>query len=172
MGKLFRNKKIIFALIGAFILQWMLPPLAMAGDEKVIIQNIHFDQTGNTVTIYYDLTGPVDQKYRVSIKLKSEDYKSFEYVPQNVSGDIGEGTFVGTNRKIVWNLLPESPPITSQYKFYFEVKAELLSPPINPYFWVGGAVILGGIAALLFSGGSTADVPTQSHLPTAPPGRP
>jgi hypothetical protein len=165
-------KRIIYILIVLMLFEWIFLPSAVAGEESVVIQNIHFDQSGNIVTIYYDLNGPVDKSYKVTIKLKSEDYKSFEYLPQNVTGDIGEGNFVGINRKIVWNLIPESPPISAQYKFYFEVKAEMLSSPISPYLWVGGAVVLGGIAALLFSGGSS-EVPTnQSHLPLNPPGRP
>jgi hypothetical protein len=171
MAKLIRFKIICFTITCMLLSECIIPSFAWAEGEPVVIENIHFEQSGNYITIYYDLGGPIDQNYIVSIKLKSEDYNSFEYVPRNVSGDVGEGRFVGKNRKIIWSMLPESPPISSQYKFYFEVKAELLSNNINPLIWAGGAVVIGGIVALLFSSSSN-EVSTQSRLPTAPPGRP
>lgn len=167
-----RCKTVTFCLISALIFELIFQPFAMSQNEKIRVENIHFEQKGYTINIYYDLVGPADKNYNVSIKLKREDYKSFEYVPKGISGDVGEGYFSGKNRKIIWNMLDDSPRILDQFQFYFEVNAEIVTiSSTNPLFWIGGAVVIGGVALLLLSSGGD-ETTIQSHLPTSPPGRP
>ncbi|MFI5253527.1 MAG: hypothetical protein ACHQQQ_13965 [Bacteroidota bacterium] len=171
MTSLVRSKKFIFSLLAAILLNAIVCPYAAADDKKVVVENVHFDQSGNIITISYDLIGPEDANYTVSVKLRIEDDKSFGYVPKDLTGDVGNGHFAGKSRKIVWNMPADSPMLSTTFQFYFEVNAEIVSTWMNPYLLLGGAFVIGGVAIILLSSGTDV-VPPQPHLPLMPPGRP
>jgi hypothetical protein len=156
---------LILLLIGEGI------PLSYArAADKVEVLNIRFEVVGNNVNIYYDLHGPANGEYTVSVILK-RDTSSFEYTPIIITGDIGEVDGSGTNKKITWNILKEIPQGFEGGDFYFRIRVELVPPTSYTWLYItGGVVVAGGAAALLLLGSSSKDVTNQDY--PLPPGRP
>jgi len=112
------------------------------------LSNIHFEAKENEVIIYYDLSGDKGDEYEVEIFLRSEVDLLFEMQPINLSGDIGEGYFVGKGRKILWEDTRDLAASLDGDDFYFEINATRLSG-IPWYYYVGGTALVGGVAAIL-----------------------
>src|SRR5947208_2265967 len=105
MNMLLRYKSLPLAILAAFLLQLAAPGIAAAGDEPLPkVENIHFDQSGNIITVYYDLKASSEHAYKVSVKLRREGDAIFEYLPGNLSGDVGKDVGAGNGKKIFWNL--------------------------------------------------------------------
>lgn len=146
-------------------------PLSYArAADKVEVSNIHFEVVGNNVNIYYDLHGPANGEFTVSVILK-RDTSSFEYAPIIITGDIGEVDGSGVSKKMTWNILKEIPQGLEGGDFYFRVRVEFVPPTSYTWLYItGGAVVAGGAAALLLLGSSSKDVANQDY--PLPPGRP
>ena len=72
----------------------------------------------------------------------------FKIKPIHVTGDIGEGYFVGKERKVVWQYTRDLAAPLDGDDFYFEVNATKLGG-IPWYYYVGGTALAGGLAAIL-----------------------
>jgi len=113
------------------------------------VSNVSHELEGDNIIISYDLEGDADANYNVSVVLRREEYSGFQIIPKSVSGDIGEGKFVGKQRKIVWDVSKDYRIDPEVSDYYFEVKATIVSGGIPWYYFAGGAVLGGGAAALL-----------------------
>jgi hypothetical protein len=116
--------------------------------QQTILTNIYFEAYDNEIIIYYDLSGDKEDEYEIEIFLKSEIDPIFKVKPTHVTGDIGEGYFVGKERKIVWPYTRDFAAPLDGSDFYFEVNATKLGG-IPWYYYVGGAGLAGGLAAIL-----------------------
>lgn len=133
------------------------------------ISNIYFEPIQNKVIIYYDLEGDPNLEYEVSLTLKREEFAGFYFVPKSVSGDIGEGKFVGKKRKIIWEVTKDYHIDPEVEDYYFEIKVNPISTGIAWFYYVGAAVLGGGAAAVLLLGKKQ----TEENKPIgAPPARP
>lgn len=135
------------------------------------ITNVSFEPQQDKIIIYYDLTGDKDEDYVVSLVLRREEYVAFQIVPKSVIGDVGEGKFAGTKRKIVWDVSKDyhiDPEVTD---YYFEVKVKEISGGFAWYYYVIAAV-LGGATAAVLVGGSEETPPVTQQPVGAPPVRP
>jgi hypothetical protein len=138
----------------AGILIWEAAPLAaLAQQQQGRIENVRVQINGrSSVYIDYDLVGPTDRVYKVTVTMKKESDSTFAYVPQNMAGDIGASVFPGRNNRIVWSLAKEFPEGIKEGEFYFlfTVDEELPSSGVGmPLLIAGGAAVVGGILALI-----------------------
>ena len=138
-----KNKLTYFYVI---IILFLLTNITTA--QKPTLSNMYFEAKDNEVIIYYDLYGDKEDEYEVEIFLKSEIDLLFKTKPINISGDIGEGYFVGKSRKILWEDTRDLAASLDGDDFYFEINATRLSG-IPWYYYVGGTALVGGVAAIL-----------------------
>jgi hypothetical protein len=136
--------------------------------DTIRIENINVYVSGNRILIEYDLYGPKDEQYEVSLLLKRENINTYRYIPNNAVGDIGKGNFAGNRRQIIWDFLKEFPQKLSGKDFYFVVNAKVISSGISPLIWIGGGVaILSSGAAYYFLTKKKEETKTVT-LPDAP----
>jgi len=138
-----KNKLTYFYVI---IILFLLTNITTA--QKPTLSNMYFEAKDNEVIIYYDLYGDKEDEYEVEIFLKSEIDLLFKTKPINISGDIGEGYFVGKGRKVIWQYTTDLAAPLDGDDFYFEIKATRLGG-IPWYYYVGGTALVGGLAAIL-----------------------
>jgi hypothetical protein len=173
--KLFRGKMAALRyLLAALVLGQTIPLVALGDDQKSVLENVHFENTGDLVFIYYDLLAPIERVHKVSLELRRESDSLYVYKPLILRGDVGAIVIPGQKRRIIWDFPTEFPQGLPGNDFYFVVKAEPVETPttISPYVWIGGgAAVVGGLLALLLSGGTTPPPPPADVFPQ-PPGRP
>lgn len=138
--------------------------------QEAKVTNVSFELKNNNVFIYYDLEGDKDAEYNVSVSLRREEISGYIFVPTNLSGDVGEGKFVGKGRTIIWDVSKDFHIDEEVTDYYFEVTAEKAGGS-SWFYYVGGAVIAGGVAALLLVGGEENGDGTQTAI-EPPPVRP
>jgi len=126
---------------------FIFPKYILAQDTRV--ENVRFQDMGETIFIQYDLQGRIDKKYKISIALSDDNGLSFRIKPQNVAGDVGKNIIPGKGKKITWYIKQDIRGGLSGSGFIFAVDAELQkSGSILPYI-LGGGGIVAGIVILL-----------------------
>ena len=83
------------------------------------VENIHFEQVGKQIHIYYDLMG--GQTYTIQVFCSTNNGKTWGNPLQNVIGDVGVGQTGGINKKIIWEVLSEMKYLTGKVIFKIEV---------------------------------------------------
>ena len=134
-----------------------------------------FDYSDGKIFVFYEFQGDNTKDYEVEVKLKRTSDPDFVIIPNNLSGDIGEGKFANKKNKVIWELSPDDEASLEGEDFYFEVNANEISigGGIPWYVFAGGAALAGGTAAVLLLGkkdsnGATTTPPPGS-FPTPPP---
>ncbi len=170
MRSLMRRPKSINYVIAISLLLNAFPISIALARDKGRLENLRYELADGKVTIYYDIVGPKDKKYKVAVILRRDSYRTFRYKPKNLTGDVGTGRFAGRNRQIKWDILKEFPLGVEGSDYYFEVEVELLKGGISPLIWIGAsAALVGGGAAyfLLAKKEETAPV-VRVDLPLSP----
>ena len=91
----------------------ILLPLAMYSQK---ITNVHAQQEGQTIAIYYDLRGNANIRMEMTI--------NGQKMPINaISGDVGKRVKEGKDRKIIWNVLEDVGMTFNAENVVFTVKA-------------------------------------------------
>ena len=110
MGQFTRRYRLMCSFL-AGIMMWEAAPLAVLAQQQMgRIENVRVQINGrSSVYIDYDLIGPTDKVYKITVTMKKESDSTFSYVPQNMAGDIGATVFPGRNNRIVWSLAKEFP---------------------------------------------------------------
>ena len=121
----------------------------MLGQQKGVSNIEYKELPDRTYLISYDLNEDADKTFEVNLFLRSEEDDHFSLKLNMVTGDVGKGKFAGRGRKIVWNKQVEFAGELST--FSFEVIASV-QKGIPWYYYVGSAVVAGGITAILVSG--------------------
>lgn len=143
--------------------------------EKIVstnsdVTNLKFEETDNGININYNLKGDIDDDYDVELYLtllgQNEEIKL-----QKVSGDIGEGKFVGTGRRIFWNAKSETGGRYKSFEGILNLNVEKKGGGIGWFVYTIGAALVGGVAAILTLGKKGGGGETQSPI-GAPPPRP
>ena len=132
-----------------------------------------FEAGEGKILIHYELKGDSQKDYEVSIILKRTSDHSFEVIPDETTGDIGEGKFAGKKSTIIWILNSDEEEMLDGDDFYFDVFAEEIKTVggIPWYVYIGGAALAGGTAAILLLNKSSDEETTPTVFPT-PPARP
>lgn len=82
------------------------------------VRNIHFEQNGKVINIYYDLNSEGNYKVRVFC---SEDNGNTWGAPlKSVKGNIGENQKRGSNKLITWDVLKERDELSGNIQFKIE----------------------------------------------------
>lgn len=142
--------------------------------QSVDVSKVSFALQDSNVVIHYDLGGPRNKAYRVTVLLRRKGDPGFKFMPTDVSGDVGKGDFAGTDRRVVWHMFKEIPDGLYGSDYYFEVTATLLGGGgggISWLYYVGGAIVVGGAAAAVIYKSKSPSNNGSSLLPQ-PPGRP
>jgi len=85
------------------------------------IKNIHFEQSGKMINIYYDLiSNQLDDKYIITIFYSEDEGSTWSSALTMVKGDVGANILPGVDKKIVWNVLSEKEKLTGNVKFKIE----------------------------------------------------
>jgi hypothetical protein len=114
------------------------------------VENVRFQEIGETVVIQYDLRGKSDKKYNVSVLLSDDGGRTFRIKPRSVDGDVGKNIPAGTGKKINWYYKKDFPNGLSGGEFVFAVDAELQKGK-KTWVYVLGAGAVGG-AVYYFTG--------------------
>ena len=137
-------------------------------DQNIRVENVNWKVEGDRVLITYDLIGPLDQTFFITVKLFRESVSSFKLIPRKTSGDVGKGKFAGKNRVIYWDYLKDVPGGLQGEDFYFEISAEKVTRSkkwLIPVLGGAAAVaVIGTVAILSGTGGGAA----EKELPPAP----
>jgi hypothetical protein len=143
--------RISFVSVGAaWALLLLFSVYAASAQEKIRVQNVRFEVAGTRVVVGYDLVGPADRDYIVKVILRREANQSFLHIPKTVTGDVGEGRFVGKSKQVTWDILKEFPQGLDGDDFFFVVDVELIRPGSKLLWWIGGgAAVVGGALLLL-----------------------
>ena len=166
-----RLRRLSLLLVAILLLETMPISSARAGDE-VIVGNVRFESSGLVIKVFYDLQGPSENSYKVKLLLKRKQDPSFEYAPRSLTGDVGEGPFVGTKRRIVWEIQKDSVGGFAGADFYFVVEAEMISSRTNILWYIGGgaAVVVGVAAVVLGMGAQNGTAPPDVFPKPVRPG--
>jgi hypothetical protein len=168
---LHRTKTLCCAVIVLLFVPHMATS-ALWPEDPVKVQNVRFEVVGTKLVVHYDLQGPLGREYVVKVSLKREQNPSFTYLPKALAGDIGEGAFAGTDRKISWDLLKEFYQGLDGDDYYFVVEAELIAKGASPLWYIGGGVaVVGGVAAYILSKSPKTESAVETGFPK-PVGRP
>ena len=107
------------------------------------IDNVHYEQSGKTIIVTYDLSElNGEQTAAISLFYSEDGGKTWGTSLQKVTGDVGKGITPGPNKKITWDVLSERTSLTGIISF--KVKAEgNLSGHIEMIFVQGGTFTMG-----------------------------
>lgn len=83
------------------------------------VSNIHFEQVGKQIYIYYDLEG--NDTYTVQVFCSTNNGQSWGQSLKYVTGDVGEGQKQGNGKVIVWDVLSEREKLSGEILFRIEV---------------------------------------------------
>ena len=123
---------------------------SLLADDKLVIDNVRFVSSEGTVKITYDLTGKIDGKYSIGIKLSHDGGQTFTISPKTVEGDVGRGIRPGKQKQIRWDCVTDFPAGLSGNQYVFEVEAVLQKEIKRWPYYVAGTV-MGGIVWLVSS---------------------
>lgn len=79
------------------------------------ITNVHFEQEGKKIKIYYDLSG--DAVYDVKVFCSNDGGKNWGQSLVEVKGDVGREQKQGTNKKIDWDVITEQEKLEGEVAF-------------------------------------------------------
>lgn len=145
---------------------------ALTQDEgEVRVTNVNWTIEEDTIVITYDLNGPIDKKFDISVLMLRENDPAFNVAPIAMEGDVGEGFFVGTGRRIRWYYRSDIPLGIYGEGYYFQIIVKPVSAGIPWYTVAVGAAVVGGIVALLVMKKGDDAPATRGELP-GPPTRP
>ena len=165
-----RAKLIHFVLVVTIVLQ-AIPLSKSRAEDDIRLENVRSEVSPGKIIVYYDLIGPRDEGYEVTLTLRRQSDKSFAYTPKILSGDLGRGLFAGRNRKVIWDTSKEFPQGLGWDDYYFVVSASFVSRGSNVLLWIGAALLAGGAATYFLLTKDKEASPTITDFPS-PQGRP
>ncbi|MCH7677314.1 hypothetical protein IH879_20520 [candidate division KSB1 bacterium] len=150
MHTISRSSKLsCFFLIISLLVHPIFANQALSKD-KIRVENVRFELVGEKIYIYYDLIGPQNKQYEITLTVRREQVQSTRVHPKLLKGDIGRGRFAGRNRQIVWDISREVPRALKASDYYFVVEAELVSSGSKALLWIGSATALLGVGSVVF----------------------
>lgn len=160
----------VLVLLSGFVLSCRSNMDLADNSESPKIENFHFTQDDNLVTIHYDLiASPENSAFNVQLVLELNNGQFYEIPASSVSGEVGGNISPGTDKKIIWDVLEDFPQGLESDQIQFALNA--WQPANNNRRWIyiaaGSLLIGGGISAAIMLNGRNG----SSGLP-APPSRP
>ncbi|MBI5214486.1 MAG: hypothetical protein HY960_01900 [Ignavibacteriae bacterium] len=167
--KLFYHSKSFRLFLLVCFLKLIFTDESAASTNQANVSNVRFEQMNDRIIINYDLSGETTKEYHVLFSLKKKSDPDFAFVPEHLTGSIGDGIACGENLSVEWNVNDDFPEGLNGGDYYFVGYAsEEEETSISPWIWIGAALIVGGIVFLLVNK-SKEDTPNEFP---SPPGRP
>ncbi len=135
-----------------------------------LLKNVYYEIIEGELFLYYDLVGEADEDYEVKLVLKNSRDKSYELIPEQTFGRIGEGKFNGLQNRIIWNCTEDLPKGLIGSSYFLELTAEEVSSS-GWLYYVGGGIVAAVIAAVLGGSGEDSESSTDTGI-AGPPDRP
>lgn len=104
------------------------------------VENIHFEQQGKIINIYYDLIGEATQNFEVKVMYSINEGQNWLGPLVFVNGNVGKDQKPAYNKSITWNVLKETEKLNGQIIFKIEVISSSLPEMV---FVKGGAFQMG-----------------------------
>jgi len=153
-----------------------------------VISNVVFSVVSQKVSVFYDLSGISNQKYKVTAKFRSKVDTLNEYNVNSYEGMLGNDISSGFNNSFNWNYKDDISfiPNTTDYEFLF--KTEPVTTSNQPFgktqkkdeskssgsstwfYYVGGALIV--VVALALTVFRPEDKQPEEDAIPNPPKRP
>ncbi|MBI4645328.1 MAG: hypothetical protein HY738_01740, partial [Bacteroidia bacterium] len=93
--------------------------------QKLSISNVHSQQQGDSVLIYYDILGTTpEQKFDIRVHCSTDGGKIYGEALKSVSGDVGENITGGAGKIIIWDALKDVQKIEGK-NIKFDVRAKV-----------------------------------------------
>lgn len=105
------------------------------------VENVHFEQQGKTIVVYYNLTGTQEGNYSVSLFFSEDDGKTWQGPLLRVKGAVGENQKPGTDKMITWDVLTERTKLLGEVQF--EIRAQNDVFGFEMVFVQGGTFLMG-----------------------------
>ena len=112
----------MYKYLSALLIVGLFPILCMSQ----YISDLHFEQAGKKIIIYYDLNGKKD--YNVKVYCSTNNGKSWGSSLVKVTGDVGTFQKPGKDKMIIWDVLSERDELTGDIAFKIEA-----SPAFKTY---------------------------------------
>lgn len=81
------------------------------------ISNVHFEQQGKEIIIYYDLNGNANEQYDISVYCSTDGRNTWGSKLNHVSGEVGKKISPGINHQITWDVLAEQERLVGEVRF-------------------------------------------------------
>ncbi len=104
--------------------------LSFAGSAQEI-SNIHFEQVGKQIHIYYDLKG--NETYAMQVFCSTDNGQSWGEPLIYVTGAIGDNQISGNGKGIVWDVLKDTDNLTGEIKFKIVAEPKFTQSKPNDY---------------------------------------
>ena len=109
-----------------FILVFLLLTVKLTNAQSVT--NIHFEQAGKQLVIYYDLSGDPESTWFIDVYCSQDGGKTWRSPLEKLSGAAGKGIKPGPNQKVTWDVLQERENLEGEISFKVEAtKSEELT---------------------------------------------
>jgi len=82
------------------------------------VNNVHFEQVGKQIYIYYDLQG--EGTYNISIYCSENNEENYGNALIYVTGAVGDNQKEGYNKLIIWDVLKDKDKLSGEIKFKIE----------------------------------------------------
>lgn len=146
--------KSLKSLLGVIVILFS-QSLVQAQECKV--SNVTFKQSGETITIRYDLAGKATKAYQVSVALSDDGGRTFNIRPETLIGDVGERVKPGIGHEIIWSLTVDFPRGLEGDRFIFAVDAVQKKRSKSGWYLLGAGALGGAVYyAVTLSGGEKA----------------
>jgi len=126
--------------------------VTLAAVRGEVVRKVQIRQDGDWLVVTYDLVGTA-KKYEVRLLLSTDGGRSFEALPQTVTGEVGQGILPGAAKEMRWAVLQDFPQGLAGDQYRVQVTAQKQGG--GALLYILGAVVAGGgvTAALLLGGG-------------------
>jgi hypothetical protein len=88
------------------------------------ITNIHFEQEGKQIHIYYDLEG--EGFFNVKVYCSEDNGNTWGKQLEKVKGAVGENQMPDKNKMIIWDVLQEREELRGNLRFKVDVHSETI----------------------------------------------
>ena len=116
--------------------------------QTLAVENVTFQDNGNTVIVNYDLLGDSLKKYDISLWLSYNKGATFPFKLKGISGDAGNKVSAGTGKGIIWEVSADFPEGLQGENFVFAVEARVYRPPLIWPYYAATAGVVGGFVYL------------------------
>lgn len=168
-----RTRWVAIALIMPFVFMSLdVSAFAQSGDKGSIrINNLAWKVEGDLAVITYDLDGPADETYEVSIVLLNGTDHSFRIEPKSLTGDYGNVPTPGEAKEIRWEFKKDVPGGLVGEGYYFELTVNKAGGLPWYLYALGGTAVVGAAVVVVLKGGNK-DEKENKGGPTELPGPP